>query len=107
MSYQSEKFSQARRKLMLPHARGEAASIAEAFLEISLAMNTLDEATLDDNARSQVQRLRALMDTSSTPHGSETGAWMAKAKGFSPVQKSEVSSLVDTLAGWFAANAQR
>jgi hypothetical protein len=92
---------------MLPHARGEPASIAEAFLEISLAMNTLVDANLDENVRNQVERLRALMDTSNVPHGSETGAWMAKAKGFSPVQRSEVSSLVDALASWFAEQARK
>jgi hypothetical protein len=101
MSYQSEKFHQARRNLMLPHPKGEAAAVAHAFLEIDLALHSFDESTLDDYPRSRIARLRQLMDTSSVPHGSETGGWQAKAKGFSVDEKSEVSNLVDELASWF------
>ena len=101
MSYQSEKFTQARRNLMLPHPKGEAAAIAHAFLEVDLALHSFDESSLDQYARTRVTRLRQLMDTSSMPHGSETGAWQAKAKGFSVDERSEVSSLIDELASWF------
>ena len=101
MSYQYDKFQQARRTLMLPHPKGESAAVAHAFLEIDLALHSFDDSTLEDYARTRIARLRQLMDISSMPHGSETGAWQTKAKGFSVDEKSEVSSLVDELATWF------
>jgi succinate dehydrogenase flavin-adding protein (antitoxin of CptAB toxin-antitoxin module) len=107
MSYQSEKLNQARRALMLPHQKGEAASIAAAFLEIDLALHHFDETTVESYARDKIQRLRQIMDTSAKQHGSETGAWTAKAKGFSFEEKLEVSNLVDQLAWWFGENARK
>jgi hypothetical protein len=106
MSYQSEKLNQARRALMLPHVKGEAASIAAAFLEIDLALHHFDETAVESYAREKIQRLRQIMDTSQTQHGSETGAWQAKAKGFSFEEKLEVSNLVDQLAGWFGEQSR-
>jgi succinate dehydrogenase flavin-adding protein (antitoxin of CptAB toxin-antitoxin module) len=107
MSYQSEKLNQARRALMLPHQKGEAASIASAFLEIDLALHHFDETSVESYARDKIQRLRQIMDTSAKQHGSETGAWTAKAKGFSFEEKLEVSNLVDQLAWWFGENARK
>jgi hypothetical protein len=101
VSYQAEKFNLARRALMLPHPKGEAAAVADAFLELSLALHKFDDAALASGAREQLQRLRELMDTSGTEHGSERGAWAAKAKGFSTEDKLEISALVDSLASWF------
>jgi hypothetical protein len=106
MSYQSEKLNQARRALMLPHAKGEAASIAAAFLEIDLALHHFDETSVESYARDKILRLRQLMDTSGKQHGSETGAWQAKAKAFSTEEKLEVSNLVDQLAWWFGEKAR-
>jgi hypothetical protein len=106
MSYQSEKFNQARRALMLPHAKGEPASIAAAFLEIDLALHHFDETSVESYARDKIQRLRQIMDISQTQHGSETGAWTAKAKGFNAEQRLEVSNLVDQLAWWFGEKAR-
>ena len=107
MSYQSEKLNQARRALMLPHAKGEAASIAAAFLEIDLALHHFDETSVESYARDKIVRLREIMDISQKQHGSETGAWQAKAKGFSAEEKHEVSNLVDQLARWFSDNARK
>ena len=66
-----------------------------------------DESSLDEHLRTRIARLRELMDTSSVPHGSETGAWQAKAKGFSVDERSEVSNLVDELASWFGGTPKR
>ncbi len=108
MSYQSEKFNAARRALMLPHAKGEAASIGDAFLEISLALSSFDEAKAGAaHIQAWVRRLRELMDTSKLKHGSEVGGWQAKAKSFSAEEKAEVSRLVDELASWFAEQSRR
>ena len=108
MSYQSEKFNAARRALMLPHAKGEAASIGEAVLEISLALSSFDEArTGDAHIHAWVRRLRELMDTSKSKQVSEVGAWQSKAKTFSAEEKREVSRLVDELASWFSEQSRR
>jgi hypothetical protein len=107
VSYQSEKFNAARRALMLPHTKGEAASIGNAFLEISLALSSFDESKSGDaNIQGWVRRLRELMDTSKLKHGSELGGWQAKAKSFSTEERSEVSRLVDELASWFAEQSR-
>ena len=106
MSYQSEKLNQARRALMLPHQKGESSSIAAAFLEIDLALHHFDENAVESYAREKILRLRQIMDLGTKQHGSETGAWTAKAKGFSFEEKSEVSNLVDQLARWFNEQAR-
>ena len=107
MSYQSEKFNQARRALMLPHAKNEAASIADAFLEIDLALHHFDESSVEGYARDKIQRLRQLMDISGEQHGSERGAWQAKAKKFSVDERQEVSNMVDQLAAWFSDSSRK
>jgi hypothetical protein len=101
VSYQAEKFTLARRALMLPHPRGEAAAIADAFLELSLALHHYDETKLEEFASGRVRRLRELMDISDVKTGSEVGAWTHKAKGFGSEERQEVSRLVDELATWF------
>ena len=108
MSYQSEKFNAARHCLMLPHPKGEAVSIGDAFLEISLALSSFDESKLEDvDVQQQIRRLREMMDTSEVKHGSELGGWQIKAKAFSVEQRAEVSRLVDELAWWFSEQGRR
>ena len=50
-AYPAEKLSAARRILMIPHPRGEAESIANAFHECSLGLHDLKRNELDDKAR--------------------------------------------------------
>ena len=50
-SYPAEKFKAARSNLMLPHPKGEAASIANAFAECAFAISKVDPADLDNYAR--------------------------------------------------------
>jgi len=103
MSYQFEKFNAARGHLMLPFPKGEAHAIADAFFEISLAIRDLDvDKVKDEVARKHLQTLRDFMDTSGVKdHTVQSGAWMAKAKGFSIEQKQAISHAVDELASWF------
>ena len=100
-SYQSEKFSAARRALMLPHSGGEAASIAGAFHECSLGLHKLNDNALDDDARSWVYKLKKLMDTSGFVDPDERGLWTVKAASLTTDQKLELSRVVDELAHWF------
>ena len=102
MSYLAEKFNAARRILMLPHPRGEAHAIADAFFEISLSLGHVEPEQHPDSAQ-QLLRLKALMGTTE----GDTGAWYAKAKGFTVEERREVSSLIDFLASRFAAEATR
>lgn len=100
--YAAEKFRAARRSLMLPHPQGEAASIAAAFLECSLALDPLDRSGLDDIARLWIHKLEELMDTTGlTDPGGHAGLWRIKAQGFDADDQDQLSRLVDELAEWF------
>jgi hypothetical protein len=100
--YQSEKLSDARANLMLPHTSGEAQSIAGAFHEIQLAFMDMDEKDLDDSARGWVRKLKEYLDVSDVEADSDTGLFAAKSANFSDDQKLEISNTVDELAHWFA-----
>ena len=101
-SYAAEKFAAARRCLMLPHSRGEAASIADAFHECHLGLHELDRAELDDSADSWLRKLDALMDVSELASQGDGGQWQQKAETFTTDQKLELSILIDELAYWFS-----
>ena len=47
---------------MLPHPKGEAASIASAFAECAFGISKVDPADLDDYARELLSKLNALID---------------------------------------------
>ena len=66
-AYPSEKFSEARRKLMLPHPRGEAFSISDAFHSCSLGLASVDKGFLDDEAIIQLAKALLLTLQSNGP----------------------------------------
>jgi len=99
--YPAEKFSVARLSLMLPHPRGEATSIASAFHEISLGLYDLDEVDLDEQARSWINEINELMDTTGIKDPSGRGQWLIKAEQLTEDQKFELSRIVNELAYWF------
>ena len=101
LAYQAEKFAIARRRLMLPHPNGEAASIVSAFHECSQGLHGLNDKGLDDRARSLLARLKMLMDTSEVADPQDRGPWTVKATAFTVEQKFEVSQVIDELASWF------
>lgn len=100
-SYASEKFNRARSCLMLPHSRGEAASIADAFHECHLGLHELDRTDIDDHATSLLRKLDSFMDTSGVHPSSGEGQWQAKAEAFSRDEKVELSNIIDELAYMF------
>jgi len=106
-SYQAEKFAIARRRLMLPHPNGEAASIVSAFHECSQALHGLNEAKLDDQARGLLGLLTTLMDTSEVVDPQDRGPWTVKAAAFTVEQKFELARVIDELAAWFGQGARK
>jgi len=88
--YPMEKFTMARRILMLPHPLGEAAAIGSAVHECQLGLQQLHEGELDEDTRDRIRRLKEVMDTAR----SEEAEW-------SLLQKNELSDLVDGLAEVF------
>ena len=100
-SYQAEKFSAARRSLMLPHVKGEAQSIASAFHECSLGLLDLPTDDLDEYVRDWLNQLKDLMDTSGIDDTSGLGNWALKAEQMTADQKFELSRVIDELADWF------
>ena len=105
--YQAQKFAIARRRLMLPHPNGEAASIVSAFHECSQGLHGLDARKLDDKSRTLLAQLTMLMDTSDVADPHERGPWTMKASAFTAEQKFELSRVIDDLAGWFEGQATK
>jgi hypothetical protein len=99
--YQAEKLSSARFSLMLPHIRGEAESIAGVFQELSLAFYQLNVHALGGNAQRWTIKLQEYMDTTEISDPDDEGAWVAKARTFSPDDQLEIFRIVDELAHWF------
>ena len=109
---QVEKFSVARRCLMLPHADGIADSIADAFEACALGLRSLHRSALDAHASAWLQRVEALMDTTGadtavTGSSASSGAtqrerWLARAAQLNTEEQADLSRLVDELAHWFA-----
>lgn len=99
--YPAEKFSAARRALMLPHVHGEHESVASAFHECRLGLHRMNRSKLDEYLRSLIYALECFMDTEGVSVSGGESAWTIKAKGLSTEEKSEISRLVDELAHWF------
>jgi hypothetical protein len=100
-SYQAEKLSAARYALMLPHSRGEAQSIADAFHEISLALHQLDVSKLSESAQRWIATLQGYMDTTGAIDPDGDGTWAVKARTFTTDDQIYISNAVDELAHWF------
>lgn len=100
-AYAWEKFSAARRSLMLPHPNGEAHSIADAFHELSLGLRDIQMDDLDAEPRRWVLSLQSLMNTDGIEHRPGVGTWQTKGEMLSVDQRFELSRLVDELACWF------
>ena len=88
--YPMEKFTMARRSLMLPHPLGEAAAIGSAVRECQLGLQHLQEEELDEDTRARIRRLKEIMDTTRREDAE-----------LDLLQKSELSDLVDGLAEVF------
>jgi hypothetical protein len=102
--YQAEKFSTARKLLMIPHPNGEIKSIVDVFHECSLGLHHLDEEHLDDTAKDWLGKLKELMNTDDLSDPDGSGLWAIKAEMFTEDQKFELSEVVDGLAYWFDRN---
>jgi len=98
---QAEDLSKARRALMLPHLRGEAESVAEAFRVCSASFHHLNPKDLDDAARGWFTKITEFMDTSGVQDPDRRDKQVVKAEGLSDDQKFELSRVVDELAHWF------
>jgi hypothetical protein len=100
--YPAEKFSAARRMLLLPHPSGEAQSLASAFHECLRGLDRIPRDDLDANARAWVGTVERTMDDTGIedPDG-ERGTWFVKAQGLTDQEKQQFSDAVDHLASWF------
>jgi hypothetical protein len=100
-NYAAEKFAAARRSLMLPHPRGEAASIADAFHECSLGLEDIEDDWLEEPARDWVNTLNHLMDTEGIEDPKGLGTHQLKAERLTESEMFDLSRVVDELAWWF------
>lgn len=97
--YARQKLNEARRALMLPHSRGEAHSIAQAFFAISLGIGEPALSDIPDDFRDHVRTLLEYMDVSKMTEPEDR--WRIKAEGFTTDDKIAISSAVDQLCFWF------
>ena len=100
-SYQLEKFSLARRALMLPHPDGEAASIVSAFFEISHALHQFDRSQVPDEVRDWLRKTESFMEVTGLADPANEGLYKVRAGSLTTDEKLELSHLVDELAHWF------
>lgn len=101
IGYPTEKLTDARRILMLPHSKGETDSVVLAMHECSLGLRNVQEKDLDGHAVDNLRTLRQLMDTTGLTDSSGRGLWAIKVEKFSEEEKHEFSKAVDSLAHWF------
>jgi hypothetical protein len=104
--YASEKFSNARHSLMLPHPRGEAASIAAALMDCDLGLRDIKPEHLDDSAAALVRTLNKLMDDSGISDPDGIGTFQLRAEQLTEEDQRELSRVVDELAYWFHAKSE-
>jgi hypothetical protein len=90
---------------MLPHPRGEAASIASAFHECFLGLGDLIRDDLDPDARTWIATLEALMGTTGIQDPSGRGTWQIKAETLTEDERFTLSRTVDELAWWFHSHS--
>jgi len=83
---------------MLPHAEGEAESIADAFLFCDSAFETLGTIELGARERELIATITELMDTSGVNSPGSRGPWVVKAERLSYQQKLTLSHAVEALA---------
>jgi hypothetical protein len=83
---------------MLPHAAGEAESIADAFLFCDSAFKTLGTIELGERERELIATITDLMDTSDVNRLGNHGPWLVKAERLSYEQKLALSRAVEALA---------
>jgi hypothetical protein len=100
--YQSEKLSQARSCLMLPHSDGEEASVAEAFMLCGRAFYRFDTSLIkDENAIIWIETIKRFMDTAGVSDPTGEGTAIQRARQLTNDDKAEFSRAVDELANWF------
>ena len=101
-SYQSEKLSQARSSLMLPHSMGEERSVAFAFEFCGRAFHQFDVGRVEDeNARQWIDTIKRYMNTEGVEDPTGEGTWVQRARMMTTDEKREFSDAVDQLASWF------
>ncbi|GEM_PF-1000458 len=100
-AYPSEKFSAARRRLMLPHREGEDMAIADAFHECSLGLRDICREDLDETAEPWFDSLQEFMSTTGLQDPSKIGLWRIKAQSLTLDQRFAVARIIDELAEWF------
>lgn len=99
----AEKFSEARRSLMLPlGAVSEERRFAEAFHQCSSAIEQFDVSSVpDEYARDALQVVQSALDTTGISDPTGEGTHIHRIRSMDLVAKSNFADAVDTLATWF------
>jgi hypothetical protein len=101
-AYQWEKFSVARRCLLLPHPNGEEEGLVNAFAECSHGLSGLKvELIEDDGLRDKIRDLERMMDVEGLVDSTGRGLWHEKAQRMTVEERGRFADAVDDLATWF------
>lgn len=103
MSYQGEKFQQARRNLMLPHTHGEADSVREALREMSLGLYNYNWKSAPESVRFQLNKLESLLSRPGLRSEGSTSLLEINADEMDVDERLQFSIIVDELAYLFDA----
>jgi len=102
-SYQYEKFTHARRALMLPHPQGEAESVVIAFHECGHGLRGVNVSLIeDDRARELIAKIETAMNTEGLTDTTGRGLFYERAETMTTEEKSTLSDAVDELTSWFS-----
>lgn len=102
-SYQHEKFTHAKRALMLPHPSGEAESLVIAFHECDHGLRGVNVDGIDDSrARELIAKIKAAMNTDGLWDTTGRGLFYERAETMTTEEKSAFSDAVAELASWFS-----
>ena len=102
-SYQHEKFTHARRALMLPHPQGEAESLVIAFHECGHGLRGVDVDRIDDaRVRGLIAKVETAMNTDSLMDTTGRGLFYERADSMTTQEKSAFADAVDELTSWFS-----
>ena len=106
--YQSERFDEARKELMLPFPDDESKALARALWNCRLALDELPDRRLlanEPKVLRWIQTVEEAMDTRGREDSGNEGALYVKARNLSFDEQEAFSTAVRELADWFGREA--
>ena len=104
ISYLGQKFSEARRALMLPHPSGEAESIAAAIVACAIALDhvrsDIPGQIEDTDALHHLRTIESALPARDLGDPKGVGTALVKAQAMTEDEQRKFATAVDALANW-------